>query len=97
MNDTFTNGLPMLITPIAYDHFHTAKLIEQAGCGLSIRYKRMRIDALRDTVFELLENPIYRNAAKEVQKTCLTAGGNDQAVALLEDFVKQECLTLAHV
>ncbi|OOG17196.1 hypothetical protein BWD42_17240 [Sphingobacterium sp. CZ-UAM] len=97
VNDTFTNGLPMLITPIAYDHFHTAKLIEQAGCGVSIRYKRMRIDALRDTVFELLENPKYRNAAKEVQKTFLTAGGNDQAVALLEDFVKQECLTLVQV
>ncbi|WP_202703208.1 glycosyltransferase [Flavobacterium sp. UGB4466] len=97
VNDTFTNGLPMLITPIAYDHFHTAKLIEQAGCGISIRYKRLRIEELRKTVFELLENPKYRNAAKEVQTAFLTAGGNDKAVALLEDFVKQERLVLASV
>ncbi|NML69303.1 hypothetical protein HHL23_05790 [Chryseobacterium sp. RP-3-3] len=90
VNDTFTNGLPMLITPIAYDHFHIAKLIEKAGCGISIRYKRLRVEALRETVFELLENPAYRNAAKEVQSSLLNAGGNDLAVELLESFVQQE-------
>ncbi|MGG5208229.1 glycosyltransferase [Chryseobacterium sp. MIQD13] len=90
VNDTFTNGLPMLITPIAYDHFHIAKLIEQAGCGISIRYKRLRVEALRETVFELLENPKYRNAAKEVQTGLLNAGGNDRAVELLEDFIQKE-------
>ena len=88
VNDTFTNGLPMLITPIAYDHFHTAKLIEQAGCGVSIRYKRLRISDLRDTVFELLENPKYRQAAQKIRETFIEAGGNDKAVQLLEDFAK---------
>jgi len=88
VNDTFTNGLPMLITPIAYDHFHTAKLIEQAGCGISIRYKRLRISDLRDTVFELLENPKYRLAAKKIRDTFIEAGGNEKAVELLEDFAK---------
>jgi len=92
VNDTFTNGLPMLITPIAYDHFHIAKLIEKAGCGISIRYKRLRVDALRQTVFELLENPTYRNAAKEVQSSLINAGGNDRAVELLENFVEQSTL-----
>ncbi|MFP7655479.1 glycosyltransferase [Chryseobacterium proteolyticum] len=97
VNDTFRNGLPMLITPIAYDHFHIAKLIEQASCGKSIRYKRLRIDSLRETVFELLKDPAYRNAAKEVQTTFLTAGGNDKAVELLENFVQQEQSTLVSV
>lgn len=95
VNDTFTNGLPMLITPIAYDHFHIAKLIEKAGCGISIRYKRLRVDALRQTVFELLKNPTYRNAAKEVQTSLFNAGGNDKAVELLENFVQQSTLVPA--
>ncbi|KMQ64486.1 hypothetical protein ACM46_09465 [Chryseobacterium angstadtii] len=94
VNDTFYNGLPMLITPIAYDHFHIAKLIEQAGCGISIRYKRLRAEALRETVFELLENPKYRNAAQEVKANFINAGGNDRAVELLEGFVRQEQTTL---
>ena len=89
VNDTFRNGLPMLITPIAYDHFHIAKLIEQAGCGISIRYKRLRTEALRETVFELLENPKYRLAAQEVRNTFTLAGGNDKAVELLENFVTE--------
>lgn len=97
VNDTFRNGLPMLITPIAYDHFHIAKLIEQAGCGISIRYKRLRIDALRETAFELLENPKYKNAAKEVLNTFTAAGGNDKAVELLENFAEKEQATLATV
>lgn len=92
VNDTFRNGLPMLITPIAYDHFHIAKLIEQAGCGISIRYKRLRVEALRETVFELLENPKYRAAAQEVQNTFHLAGGNDKAVELLENFVQEHSI-----
>lgn len=92
VNDTFRNGLPMLITPIAYDHFHIAKLIEQAGCGISIRYKRLRVDALRETVFELLENPKYRIAAQEVRNTFTLAGGNDKAVELLENFVHEHSI-----
>ncbi|MFP3836272.1 hypothetical protein, partial [Chryseobacterium sp. SIMBA_028] len=57
-----------------------------------IRYKRLRVDALRQTVFELLENPTYRNAAKEVQSSLINAGGNDRAVELLENFVEQSTL-----
>ncbi|PTS97776.1 glycosyl transferase [Pedobacter sp. HMWF019] len=90
VNDTFINGLPMLITPIAYDHFHTAKLIENAGCGLKIRYKRLRIEDLRNAVLELLENPQYRNAALQIKETFLAAGGNDKAVELLEEFAAAE-------
>lgn len=86
VNDTFLNGLPMLITPIAYDHFHTAKLIENAGCGIRIRYKRLQIEALKKAVFELLEHPQYRNAAVRIKETFMAAGGNDKAVELLEKF-----------
>lgn len=89
VNDTFINGLPMLITPIAYDHFHTAKLIENAGCGLKIRYKRLRIEDLKQTIFELLENPQYKNAALRIKDTFIAAGGNDKAVELLEEFAEQ--------
>nr|WP_068888495.1 nucleotide disphospho-sugar-binding domain-containing protein [Pedobacter panaciterrae] len=87
VNDTFINGLPMLITPIAYDHFHTARLIENAGCGIKIRYKRLRIEDMRKAVFELLENPVYRNASLRIKETFIAAGGNDKAVQLLEEFV----------
>ncbi|MDQ6481337.1 nucleotide disphospho-sugar-binding domain-containing protein [Dyadobacter sp. LHD-138] len=89
VNDTFMNGLPMLITPIAYDHFHTAALIENAGCGIKLRYKRLRIADLKAAMWEILTNDQYRNASKRIQQTFIDAGGNDTAVALLEDFARE--------
>jgi UDP:flavonoid glycosyltransferase YjiC (YdhE family) len=92
VNDTFMNGLPMLITPIAYDHFHTASLIERAGCGIKLRYKRLRVNDLKTAVWELLQNPQYRTAAEKVRDTFNKAGGNDSAVRHLEAFAEQYAL-----
>jgi MGT family glycosyltransferase len=86
VNDTFMNGLPMLITPIAYDHFHTASLIEKAGCGIKLRYKRLRANDLRTAMWEILRNPQYRAAAGRIRDTYIGAGGNDKAVEHLEAF-----------
>jgi len=95
VNDTFMNGLPMLITPIAYDHFHTASLVEKAGCGIKLRYKRLRINDLRSAMWQLLENPQYRNAAMRIGDTFIQAGGNDKAVEYLESFaLNAERITL---
>ncbi len=86
VNDTFMNGLPMLITPIAYDHFHTASLIEKAGCGIKLRYKRLRVNDLKTAMWEILDNPRYRTAARHIRDTFISAGGNDKAVEYLERF-----------
>jgi MGT family glycosyltransferase len=84
VHDAITAGLPILITPIGYDHFHTANLIERAGCGINIKYKRMTSDKLIDAVDELVNNPKYREAALNVRKTFVNAGGNVKAVEYLE-------------
>ncbi|PSK91469.1 glycosyltransferase [Taibaiella chishuiensis] len=89
VNDTFMNGLPMLITPIAYDHFHTAALIEKAGCGLKIRYKRMRVPDVREAVWRLLREPQFRQAALQVRDTFIAAGGSAKAISLLENFTAE--------
>lgn len=89
VNDTFMNGLPMLITPITYDHFHTAKLIETAGCGIKIRYKRLRATDMQQAIKELLTNPTYRNSALKIKESFEAAGGNDKAVELLEVFAQE--------
>lgn len=84
VNDAILNELPLLVTPIAYDHFHTAALVEKAGCGKKLRYKRMRIDDLKSAVWELINNPIYKRQSTQVKQHFLNAGGNGKAVALLE-------------
>lgn len=93
VNDSFMNGLPILITPIAYDHFHTASLIEKAGCGIKLRYKRLRVADLKSAMQELLSNPGYRGAAMHVRDTFTAAGGNARAVSLLENFAFSSRIT----
>ncbi|PSL27077.1 glycosyltransferase [Chitinophaga ginsengisoli] len=95
VNDAFVNGLPMLITPIAYDHFHTASLIENAGCGIKLRYKRLRVPDLKAAMWEVLNNPKYRQAAQHIRDTFIQAGGNDKAVELLETFAQERKRTLS--
>jgi len=89
VNDTIMHGLPILITPIAYDHFHTANLITRAGCGKSIKYKRIKIKDLQDALIEILSIPAFREAAKGMMKTFIEAGGIDAAAGYFEDFYKQ--------
>jgi len=84
VNEALFNGLPVLITPIGYDHFHTANLIEKAGCGISIKYKRIKPEKLSQAMEKLLTNPAYKEASKRIQKTLIDAGGNDKAVEYLE-------------
>lgn len=87
VNDAIMHRLPILITPIAYDHFHTAELIEQAGCGRCIRYKRMRISDLWLTVNQLIKNETYRQAASLMRDSFILAGGSAKAADLLEEMV----------
>ncbi|MHA4809434.1 glycosyltransferase [Flavitalea flava] len=86
VNDSFLHGLPMVILPMAYDQFHTASLVEKAGCGIALRYKRMRIPALREALWEVLRNDSYRKAALLTRETFIRAGGAEKAVFYLEEF-----------
>ncbi|MFV0331172.1 MAG: glycosyltransferase [Dysgonomonas sp.] len=82
--DTFMNGIPMLIIPMAFDQSHTAQLIQNYGCGIRIKYSRMRVKDIEHAVDELLYNPAYKKAAREIQQSFIEAGGNRKAAELLE-------------
>ena len=92
VNDCFLNGLPMVVTPIAYDQFHTAALIEKAGSGIKLRYRRLRVNDLRQAAWKILKEPAYKHAAVRVQHSFIKAGGNDTAVELLETFAAKYAL-----
>lgn len=85
--DTYMNGIPMLIIPMAFDQSHTGALIENYGCGIRIKYKRMRVQDIEHAVDELLHNPEYKKAAEEIQRSFIEAGGNVRAAELLEELV----------
>ena len=85
--DTFMNGIPMLIIPMAFDQSHTAQLIQNYGCGIRIKYSRIRVKDIEHAVGELLYNPTYKKTAKEIQQSFIEAGGNKRAAELLEEII----------
>ncbi len=87
--DAYMNGIPMLIIPMAFDQSHTAMLIDNYGCGIRIKYSRMRIKDIEQAIEELLYNPSYKKAAKEIQESFIAAGGNKRAAELLEELVEK--------
>lgn len=87
INESLINELPILVIPIAYDQFYNASLIEKSGCGIRLRYKRMKDSEIENAIYELLNNTIYKKAAKYIKQTFMNAGGNHKAVELLENLV----------
>lgn len=90
--DTYMNGIPMLIIPMAFDQSHTAQLIENYGCGIRIKYSRMRIKDIEHAVDEILYNPTYKQAAREIQQSFIEAGGNERAAELLEGIIHKKLI-----
>lgn len=87
--DTYMNGIPMLVIPMAFDQSHTAMLIGNYGCGIYLKYKRMKTADIANAIDELLYNTRYKEAAKEIQQSFIDAGGNIKAAELLEALVEK--------
>ena len=90
VNDAIMHEAPILITPIAYDHFHTANLITKSGCGKSIKYKRLRIKDLQDSLLELLSVRSFSEAATRMKQTFINSGGVNVACKYLDEFYKRK-------
>jgi MGT family glycosyltransferase len=87
--DAYTNGIPMLVIPMAFDQSHTAQLIENYGCGIRLKYKRMRVQDVEHAIEELIHNIKYKKAAEEIQQSFIEAGGNRRAAELLEVLARK--------
>ena len=84
VNEALFHGIPLIIIPMAYDQFHIASLVVNSGSGLSIRYKRLTVEELRKSLWEVVQNPTYKKAATKVGEGLKNAGGTDAAATLLE-------------
>jgi UDP:flavonoid glycosyltransferase YjiC (YdhE family) len=80
-------GLPQLVAPSWNDEFIMAANVVSAGVGLRLSFNRSSASELRRAVFEVLENPAYRLAARRVQEESRMAGGAAAAADALEELL----------
>lgn len=86
VSETLTNGLPLVVIPIAYDQSHVAGRVVRVGAGVRLNYNRFKARHLREAVDEVLRHEHYREAAVRMQESFREAGGVSAAADLLEQI-----------
>ena len=83
INEALYFGVPLLVIPMAVDQFGNAHLVEQSGCGLRLRFKRLQVSQLRESIDVLLSNDSYRIAGQHMMQKIREGGGGARAADLL--------------
>ncbi len=81
--ETLTNGLPMVVVPIAYDQSHVAGRVVRVGAGLRLNFNRFKSKHLKEAVEEILNNESFGKAARQMSLSFEEAGGTETAADLL--------------
>ena len=82
-------GLPLIVIPIAYDQFQTSQLVTNAGCGIRLKFKRLKPAHLIDALDLILTSPVYKASSKAISQTFYKAGGIDAAIHEIEMLIEK--------
>ncbi|GAB3402808.1 glycosyltransferase [Flindersiella endophytica] len=88
-------GLPLVLTPIAADGPLNAERCAQVGLGVVLQPNERTPEQIRAAVRAVLDEPGYRDAAKQVAAEIESAPRMEHAVTLLEGLVGVEDASLA--
>jgi UDP:flavonoid glycosyltransferase YjiC (YdhE family) len=84
---TLFHGVPMLLLPIAGDHFLSAKRCEQVGAGIALASHQRTPGAIRATAETLLADLAFHSQARAVSRSFQRLPGAAYAAELLEQIV----------
>ncbi len=87
VSETLSNGIPLVVIPIAYDQSHVAGRVVRTEAGERLNFNRFKANHLREAVQQILNNPSYREAAQKVGQSFMEAGGSSTAANLLEEAI----------
>lgn len=83
-------GLPMVVIPLGADQFRNGKRIVDLGVGVMLDRDKRTPDDIRQAVFEVLYNPVYRERAGQLQQEITALPSPDHAVRLLERLGREK-------
>jgi len=85
---TLLAGVPSVITPIVYDQFEHASLVEQLGCGIGLDYLGVvTAEGLAVALTRAVNDPTIRHTAAEVKNFVLREPGTWGAVAVVGGII----------
>jgi MGT family glycosyltransferase len=84
--ETLSNGLPLVVIPIAYDQSHVAGRVVHTGCGVRLNFNRFKATHLKNAVTEILTDPAYKQASQRIKASFEKAGGTCAAAHMLDNL-----------
>jgi UDP:flavonoid glycosyltransferase YjiC (YdhE family) len=79
-----THGIPLLVVPQGADQWNNAEQIVAAGAGLQLLRDEVSVEAVRDGVMALLDEPSYRQAASTIKRQIAAMPPVAEALVALE-------------
>ena len=82
--DSLSHGVPLVAIPITYEQPAIARRIAWRGVGKVLSFTSVSIPKVRAAVLDVLQNPTYAIAAREVQRSIRNSGGVVRAAEIIE-------------
>jgi MGT family glycosyltransferase len=82
--EALARGVPLVVAPIRDDQPVVAAQVVAAGAGIRVKFGRVGPAELRAAILAVLDDPAYRDAARQVAESFARAGGAPMAATRLE-------------
>ncbi|MGF7532944.1 macrolide family glycosyltransferase [Bacillus mexicanus] len=93
MNST-SEGLyfetPLVVIPIGADQFVVGRQVEKIGAGKVLKKEQLSESLLKETIQEVLNNPVYTEKAEDIGQSLKAAGGSKKAADSILEVVKHK-------
>ena len=84
-------GVPEIVIPSHFEQLLNGKRVVETGCGILLgshkRYGKAAAEELRGALKKVLNDPSYAKNAQQIGRTLKDAGGYQQAVSLIENYL----------
>ncbi|KAJ8930797.1 hypothetical protein NQ314_016374, partial [Rhamnusium bicolor] len=68
MEEAILSHVPLVGMPFFGDQNSNAKIIDDKGVGLTISHRSISKELFKETILEVINNPVYRNRTKEISE-----------------------------
>ena len=85
--ESLAAGLPLVVAPIRDDQPVVADQVVRAGAAVRVKFSRVRAEALREAIHQVLTDADLRAAARRISTSFAAAGGAPAAASALEALV----------
>ena len=87
VSESLSNGLPLVVLPIAYDQSYVAGRVTDVNAGIRVNFNRFKPVQLREALWEVLRDKKYAANALTMRQSFIDAGGVNRAVSDLEEIL----------